>query len=123
MSFASSLRVLHDPSVANSPDIDGLVAAALEDPSGVAAAVDEITVSVRDDPDLALLRLFALVEVLNEVIRYRKAMPELFAEVLRKLREALEWIATALNAASYQLAYNPGTAGGVTIALVFSRDA
>jgi hypothetical protein len=122
MSFASSLRVLHDPSAAAGPDIDGLVAAALQDPSGVAAAVDEITVSVRDDPDLALLRLFAVVEVLNEVIRDRKAMPELFAEVIKKLREALEWIATALNAASYQLAYHPATGGGVTIGLTFGRD-
>jgi hypothetical protein len=114
------MRALHDDSPADAPDIEGLAAAALDDPPGVAAAIDEITVSVRDDPDLALLRLLAVVDVLNVVLRYRTALPEQFAEVFRKLREALEWIATAVKAASYQLTYS--NTAGVTIALSFASD-
>jgi hypothetical protein len=121
VSFASRLRALHDEPPAEALDITGLAAAALDDPSGVAAAIDEITVSVRDDPDLALIRLLGVVEVLSEVLRYRGAMPEQFAEVVRKLREALQWIATALKAASYQLAYST-TPAGVTIAVTFAHD-
>ncbi len=119
MSFASRLRALHDDSPTEGPDIEGLAAAALDDPAGLASAIDEITVSVRDDPELAFIRLLAVVEVLNEVLRNRKALPEPFAEVVRKLREALEWIVTALKAASYQLAYT-ATPVGVTIALTFT---
>lgn len=121
MSLASRLRALHDDAAAGAPDIEGLAAAALEDPAGLASAIDEITVSVRDDPDLALIRLLAVLEVLNEVLRSRKALPERFAEVIRKLREALEWITTALKAASYQLAYH-ATPAGVTIAVTFASD-
>jgi hypothetical protein len=121
VSFASRLRALHDDPPPATPDIEGLAAAALDDPPGVAAAIDEITVSVRDDPDLAFVRLLAVVEVLNEVARDRKALPQPFAEVIRKLREALEWIATALNASSYQLAYTGGPAG-VTIAVTFASN-
>jgi hypothetical protein len=119
LSFASRLRALHDSSSTDGPDIAGLAAAALDDPAGVASAIDEITVSVRDDPDLAFIRLLAVVEVINEVLRYRKALPEPFAEVVRKLREALEWIVTALKAASYQLAYTT-TPAGVSVAVTFA---
>jgi hypothetical protein len=119
VSFASRLRALHHDTPTDAPDIKGLAAAALDDPPGVAAAIDEITVSVRDDPDLALIRLLGVVEVINEVLRDRKAMPEQFAEVIRKLRQALEWIVTALKAASYQLAATPA---GVTIAVTFTSD-
>jgi hypothetical protein len=121
VSFAAQLRSLHFEWPTEAPDIEGLAAAALDDPTGVAAAVDEITVSVRDDPDLAFIRLLGLVEVLNEVLRHRKALPEQFAGVIRKLREALAWIATALSASSYQVAYHP-TPGGVTISVTFAGD-
>jgi hypothetical protein len=112
---------LHDGAATGAPDIEGLAASALNDPAGVASAIDEITVSVRDDPDLALIRLLAVVEVLNEVLRSRKALAEQFGEVIRKLREALEWIVTALKAASYQLAYS-ATPAGLTVAVTFAAD-
>lgn len=120
MSVPAQLRALHQDWPTEAPDIGGLAAAALDDPSGVASAINEITVSVRDDPDLAFIRLIGVVEVLNEVLRQRRALPEQFAGVVGKIREALDWIATALSATAYQVAYHPG---GLTISVTFAGDA
>ena len=40
--------------------------------------------------DAALIRVLGVVEVLNEILGMRKSLPEEFAEVLQKMREALE---------------------------------
>ncbi len=98
-------------------NVEHLALVALEDPHGVAQVLDGLS----DDPDAALIRVLGVVEILNEILRIRKSLPDRFAEVLRKVRDAVAKIAKAFGAASYVLNVN-NTPPSITLSVTFKPE-
>jgi hypothetical protein len=93
-----------------------LAVSAIEDAPGVVDVLGRLD----DGADGAFIRVLGVVEVLNEILRMRKSLPEGFAEVLQKMREALKKIAREFGAASYQLTIS-STPPSISIGMNFTH--
>jgi hypothetical protein len=96
-------------------DIAELKQAALADPEGFDRALDDLP----RDEDEALIRVFAVVQVLNEILADKKRLPEKLAEVIRRIRRALAAIAHDAEASSYILTLST-TPPSLTIGVTFN---
>jgi hypothetical protein len=96
-------------------DIAELKQAALTDPEGFDKALDDVPHS----EDEALIRVFAVVQVLNEILADKKRLPETLAEVIVGIRRALAAIARNAEASSYILTLST-TPPRLTIGVTFA---
>jgi len=87
---------------------------ALADPAEVAEVVREL-----GDDDVAYVRVLGVIEVMNEILRDKKTLPERFAEVLKEIREKLKGIAKSFNADAYELSITASVPPAITVSMTF----
>jgi hypothetical protein len=95
-------------------NISQVTVSALADPSAVAQVVRAL-----GEDDVAYVRLLGVIEVMNEILKDKKTLPESFAEVLEVVREKLKEIARHFEAASYELSVTATFPPAITVRMTF----
>jgi hypothetical protein len=95
-------------------NISQVTISALADPVAVARVVHDL-----GDDDVAYVRLLGVIEVMNEVLKDKKTLPENFAEVFKEVREKLQKIARNFGAVSYDLSVTATFPPAITVSMSF----
>jgi hypothetical protein len=95
-------------------NISQVTISAIADPVAVAQVVREL-----GEDDVAYVRLLGVIEVMNEVLKDKKTLPENFAEVLKAVREKLKEIAMNFGAVSYELSVTATFPPAITVRMTF----
>ena len=99
-------------------NISQVTIAALADPAAVAQLVRDL-----GEDDVAYVRLLGVIEVMNEILRDKKTLPENFSDVLKAIRERLKEIARNFEAVSYELSVSATFPPALTLRMTFLGQA
>jgi hypothetical protein len=95
-------------------NISQVTISALADPLAVAQVVGDLGAD-----DVAYVRLLGVIEVMNEILKDKKTLPESFSNVLKAIREKLKEIATNFEAVSYELSVSAALPPAITLSMTF----